>query len=117
MVHGPPKGVCLAIDLHEDLVEMPTVLDTRAHAIDPYLADLGREHRAKTVPPEPNGLMADLYAAFVKKVFDVAQRKRVADVQHYGQANDFRAGLAVAKGGVLDHRPKPPRRPTHSNHL
>ena len=98
MVHGLPKGVYLAIDLHEDLVEMPTVLDTRAHAIDPSLADLGREHRAKTVPPEPNGLRADLYAAFVKKVFDIPQRKRVADVQHHGEANDFRERFEVAKG-------------------
>ena len=80
VVHGLPKGVYLAIDLHEDLVEMPTVLDTRAHAIGPSLADLGREHRAKTISPEPNGLRADLYAAFVKKVLDVPQRKRLANV-------------------------------------
>jgi len=34
-----------------------------AHVLDPLAADLGGEQRAKSIPPEPNGLVADVNAA------------------------------------------------------
>lgn len=80
MIDGSPEVMDFAINLHEDLVEMPSGLDARAHAINPSLAHLGSEHRAKAVPPDPHCLMADLDAAFVKTFFDIPQRKQTADV-------------------------------------
>ena len=38
---------------------------------DPPLADLGGEHRAKPVPPEPHGLMADVDPALGQEILDV----------------------------------------------
>ena len=35
-------------------------------------ADLARERRAESVPPEPNGLMADIDPAFEQQVLDLA---------------------------------------------
>src|SRR5271167_5062261 len=60
MVDGAPKAAELAVDLHEDLIQMPTPLFIAAHVRDPLLSDLGGEHRAKPVPPEPDGLVADV---------------------------------------------------------
>ena len=37
------------------------------HVRDPLLADLGGEHRAKPVPPEPDGLMADVDPALGRR--------------------------------------------------
>jgi hypothetical protein len=38
-------------------------------------ADLGSEHRAKPVPPEPDGLVADVDPALGQQILDVAQRQ------------------------------------------
>jgi len=35
-------------------------------ALDPTLPDLGSKHRAKPLPPEPDGFMTDLDAALVQ---------------------------------------------------
>jgi hypothetical protein len=37
---------------------MPTPLEKAANARDSSFADLGGEHRAKSVPPEPDSLVA-----------------------------------------------------------
>ena len=42
---------------------------------DAALADLGGEHRAKPVPPEPDGLVADVDPALGQQILDVAQRR------------------------------------------
>ena len=56
MVDGAPQIAELAVDLHEHLVQMPAPLRIAAHVRDASLPNLGGEHWAKTVPPEPNGL-------------------------------------------------------------
>ena len=45
------------------------------HIRDSSLANLGGEHWSKPVPPEPNGLMADIDAALGQQILDVAQRQ------------------------------------------
>ena len=82
-----------------------------AHSLDPFAPDLGGEHRAEPVPPEPHGLMADLDAALVQEVLDVAQRERVSDIEHHGQADDLGAGLEVPEGGALGHLREARRQP------
>jgi hypothetical protein len=52
-----------AVDLHEDLIQMPPPVGQGPHAIDPLSSDIGGEYRAKSVPPEAHRLMADLNAA------------------------------------------------------
>ncbi|WP_394998378.1 hypothetical protein [Sphingomonas sp.] len=44
-----------------------------AHARNALTANVTREQRAEPVPPEAHGLMADVDAAFVQQIFDVAQ--------------------------------------------
>src|SRR5271157_5717242 len=50
---GQPEVAELAVDLHEDFIQMPLPLRIAAHMRDASLADLGGEHRAKPVPPKP----------------------------------------------------------------
>ena len=71
MVDRSPEGVRDAVDLKEDLVQMPAPVGQGPHAIDPLSPDLGGEHRAKSVPSEAHGFMADLNAALLQQVFHV----------------------------------------------
>jgi len=47
--------------------------------------------------------MTYLDAASVQEVLDVAQRKRVTDIEHHCQADDFGTSLEVPEGGALGH--------------
>ena len=49
-----------------------------AHARDPSFANLGGEHRAKPVPPEADGLMADADPTLRQEILDIAQGQRVS---------------------------------------
>src|SRR5271156_1996054 len=60
VIDSPPEIAELAVDLHKDLIQMPTPLGEAAHVRYPAFPDLRREHRAKPVPPKPDGLMADV---------------------------------------------------------
>jgi len=82
---------------------MPAPLAAAPHPVDPAFPDLGGEHRAEPVTPEPHRLMADLDAVFVQQVFDVAQRQRETDVHHNRQTDDLGARLEIAEGGALGH--------------
>lgn len=46
---------------------------TRPHRLNPLALDLGSEQRTEPVPPGPHHLVADLDAAVVGQVLDVAQ--------------------------------------------
>lgn len=79
-------------------------LAAQPHPVDPAPPDLGDKRRAEPVPPEPHRLVADLDAAFMQQVLDIAQRQRKTDIRHHHQSNDIRARLEVAERGTLDHR-------------
>ena len=64
--------MALAIDFHEYLIEVPPPTRQRAHSTRPLLANLGGKDRAKTVPPEPDALVAHLDSALVEKILDMA---------------------------------------------
>ena len=55
--------------------------------MNPTLSDLGRKHRAEPVPPETHGLVTDVDATFAQDVFDLAERQRIAEVQHHREAD------------------------------
>lgn len=68
------------------------------------------------IPPEPDGLMADLDTTLMQQVLDVPQRPRQTNVEHHRQADDLGACLEVAEGVGTRHartrggRPAPLKR-------
>jgi hypothetical protein len=66
MIHSPPKIVRLAVDLHEHPIQMPEPLVAIPHRLHPPATDLDSEQRAKSGPPKPHRLMADVDAALVR---------------------------------------------------
>jgi len=72
--------------------------------------DLGRKHRTEPMPPEPDGLMADIYPSLVQHVLDVPERERETDVEYHRKADDLRARLEVLKRPslVITGRYSPP---------
>ncbi len=65
MVDGALQLAELAVDLHEHLIQMPAPLRIAAHVRDASLTNLGGEHRAKPVPPEPDRLVAEGVSALL----------------------------------------------------
>ena len=49
-----PKVMGLAVNLLEDIVNMPRPVLVAAHAADPLAANVGGEHRAKSIPAQPH---------------------------------------------------------------
>ena len=72
MINGPPEVVGFTPDLHEHFVQVPLPLRPGAQTLRPLPPDLGREHWPKTVPPEPDRFVADIDAAFVQQILDIA---------------------------------------------
>ena len=65
--------------------------------VDAPFPDLGREDWTKTVPPEPNRFVADVDAAFVEQILDIAKRQRKANIHHHRKANDRGRSLEVTE--------------------
>ena len=112
VIDGAPEIAELAVDLHEHLIQMPTPLGIAAHVRDPLLSDLGGEHRAKPVPPKPDGLMADVDPALGQEILDVAQRQRVSHVHHHDQTDDLWRAVEISER--VAHGLKLPRPDTAS---
>jgi hypothetical protein len=55
-------------------VQMPSLLNIAVHASKAFLPSLCGEHRAKPVPPEADGLVADLDAPFGQQILHIPQR-------------------------------------------
>jgi hypothetical protein len=103
VIHGPPKVVRLAVNLHENFVQVPLPVRIRPQLLHPLPPDFGSKHRAKSVPPKPNRLMADVDAAFVQKILHISKRKRKTNVHHNSQADDLGTGFEITKGGTFCH--------------
>jgi hypothetical protein len=97
MVDGAPKIAELAVDLHKHLVQVPAPLRIAAHVRDPSLTNLGGEDRAKPVPPEPDGLVADVDPALGPEIFDVAQRQQISHLHHHDQTDDLRRAVEISE--------------------
>lgn len=115
VINGSPEVVSLAVDLHEHLVEMPSPL-ARPHTLDPTFPDLGCEHRAEAMPPEPDRLVADVDPTFVQQVFDIPKRQREADIHHHGKTDNLARRLEVLEWARSGHwktlqRPLPRLKP------
>jgi hypothetical protein len=84
---------------------MPTPLRTVAHVRDPSLTNLCGEHRAKPVPPEPDGLVADVDPALGQR--DLRRCAATAGIRTYiittsrmtsGELLKYRNGLLMRRG-------------------
>ncbi len=72
--------------------------------INAPLPDLCGEHWPKPVSPQTHRLVADVDATFEQNVFNLAQRQRIADVQHHREANDLGRAVEITAG--ISHRLK-----------
>ena len=92
---------------------MPLPIRMSAKVLNPISSDLGGEHRAEPVPPEPKRFVADIDATLMQQILDVAKGKRKPDVHHHRQADHLKAGFEVAKWAAFCHLEKlnchPPR--------
>ena len=57
----------------------------RSHPAGAISADLGGEHRAKSIPPEPDCFVTDIDPTLVQQVFDIPERERKPNVEHHRQ--------------------------------
>ena len=72
MINSPPEIVGFAADLHKHLDQVPLPLRPCTKLLGSFPSDLGCEDRTKTVPPEPDRFVADVDAAFVEQILDIA---------------------------------------------
>jgi hypothetical protein len=96
VIYCPRKIMCLAVDTHENLVQMPAPARIRMVLNVPF-SDLHGKHRAKTVPSEPYRLVADIDASFIKKILDLPQRQRIPDIHHHRQADNLGRRFKITK--------------------
>jgi hypothetical protein len=64
VIDGAPQVAELAADLYELFIQMPPSLWVAVRLQNAPLADVSGEHRAKSIPPEPDGLVADVNPTF-----------------------------------------------------
>ena len=66
-----PKVTHIAVDLHENFVQMPLPVGPGSQPLDAVPTGLGRDHRTKPVPPEADGFVAQVNVAFMKRIFGI----------------------------------------------
>jgi len=74
MIDSTPQIVRLAIDLYEDLINVPAPVREAFHSAYPLALDIRCEHRPKPVPPQSHRLMTNVDATFEEQVFNISQR-------------------------------------------
>ena len=79
------------------LVQMPAPLRVGPMIHSPP-SDLASEHRPKRIPPVPHRFVTNIDATFGQNVFNLAQRQRIADVQHHREANDLGRAVEITAG-------------------
>ena len=70
--------------------------------VDALFADLSSEQRPKPIPPETDGLMADINAPFEQDILDLAQRKRIPDLTCQCHDDSYRLGQNRARKATLN---------------
>jgi len=102
VVDSSPKIVPLAADFDEDLIQVPLPLRAPTHRFRSAFPDFVGEVGAKSVDPQANAFVANIYAALVKKVLDISKREREPDIHQHGELDNLWRGFEVAKR-VLGH--------------
>jgi hypothetical protein len=81
--------MCLAIDLYENLIQMPLLLGELTEMAGSLSPNLASKQSPKPVNPEPNAFVANVYTTFMKYVLNISQRKREADIHHHCELDNF----------------------------
>lgn len=97
MVRRSPQVMLLAVDLHENLTQIPLPIRVRRQPLNPVSTDFGCVYWTKYGPLEPAGLMGHIGATLAQKIFDNAKRKGKPDVQHLRQAYYFGIDFKVTE--------------------
>lgn len=85
LIDRSPEVYHLAVELHVQLVEVPTPVAEDSHPRHPVAAYVAGKHRSELVPPHPDRLVADIDPALEQQVLDVSQRQRETHVHHHYQ--------------------------------
>jgi hypothetical protein len=119
VIYGAPEVVGFAVDLYELLVQMPLQVRMTAKVLNPFSSNLRGKHRTETVPQEPHGFMADIDAALMQQILDVAKGKRKPDVHHHSKVDDLQRCFEVTEWAVFFHLETlpPPALPVSSRFL
>jgi len=87
VIDRTPQVMRLAVDLHVDLIEIPFPMAETAHSAHTLPPNIGRKHRAKTIPPQPHRLVADVNAAFEQQILHVPKRQRETHIHQHDKAD------------------------------
>jgi len=109
MIDGPPGIGPPAVDLHEDLIQVPAPV-ARPQPRNPAFSDFRGKHRAESIPPEPHRFVENSDPAFVQQILDVPKRQWKPDVHHNRQADDLRAPFEVPERGEFGRDRRQARR-------
>ena len=81
----------LAVDPNVHLVDVPTPNDGNPASDLPAGAGYPQaKHRAKSIPPQPHGLVTQIDPALVQQIFDVPQRQRKTNIHQDHEPDHFR---------------------------
>lgn len=97
MIHGTPKIIGRAIELHIDFIDMLLPMRKATHAVHSLPPNVSREHRAKPVPPEPNRFMEDIDAALEQQVFHAPQAKWETHIRQNDKTDHLRRRVEIVK--------------------
>jgi len=74
VINSPPEVVVLSVDPNENLIQMPSPIRHTMHRSYSPLSNFQCKDWPEPVPPGTHRFVADIDAAFVKQVLDLAQR-------------------------------------------
>ncbi len=111
MINRALQVVSLAVDLHENPVQVPLPIRVCTHFLDTFAADFSGKHRAKSIPPVPHSFVADVDPALAQQVLDIAERKWKSNVHHDRQTDDLGAAVKVLEGVCFRHQQRLRNRP------
>ena len=103
VINGPPKVVRLAVNLPDQLLQMPLPVRKSSHPTDPISTNFSGANRGKPMPPKPNRPVAELDPKLFKQILNVPKRQREPDVQHHRQTDDLGARLEVLERERFGH--------------
>ena len=83
MINGTPQIMLNTVDFYENLVQMPPPMCSVTSLDNTLFSDFRGKHRAKSLPPKPYCLMANIDTALSQYILNLPQREGIADIQHY----------------------------------
>lgn len=105
MIDRAPEIMRFSTNLDEDLVQVPAPLVDPSHCFGSPLTDLVSKVGAKSIDPEADTFVTNIYAALLQKVFDIAKRERKSNVHHHAKLDDLGRCFEVPEG-IIAHFPR-----------